>query len=183
MWIGKLMHGVDVREHGSGNAGATNTFRVLGKKAGIFVLLLDLLKGTAAVLLARQIEIENIVNFQILVGICAVLGHVFPIFANFKGGKGVATLLGLMLGIHPMGSLICASVFLILLITTKYVSVGSMIGGICFPFLMFFVFKEDDNLLPYFGILIAIMLLVTHKKNINRLLAGNENKTYLFGKK
>lgn len=187
VWIGKAFHGIDVREHGSGNAGATNTFRVLGKKAGIRVLILDILKGLLAVqlyyLLPETADVGEAKNYQLILGVPAVLGHIFPIFARFKGGKGVATLLGLMLGIHPFGSLICVGIFLIILIISKYVSLGSMIAGSCFPILMFFVFKENNNFLPEFGVIVSILLIVTHKKNIKRLMAGEENKTYLFGKK
>ena len=185
VWIGKTFHGIDVREHGSGNAGATNTFRVLGKKAGTIVLCIDIVKGFLAVLLAHLIVEDisiNFINYQLLLGTAAVLGHVFPLFAKFKGGKGVATLLGLMFGIHPLGSLLCLIIFLVILITSKYVSLSSIIGCCCFPFMMFFWFKETDNFLPYFGIIVSVLLIVTHKKNIKRLLAGNENKTFLFGK-
>jgi glycerol-3-phosphate acyltransferase PlsY len=125
VWIGKTFHGIDVREHGSGNAGATNTFRVLGKKAGTIVLCIDIVKGFLAVLPAHLIVEDisiNFINYQLLLGTAAVLGHVFPLFAKFKGGKGVATLLGLMFGIHPLGSLLCLIIFLVILITSKYVS-------------------------------------------------------------
>jgi len=184
VWIGKIFHNIDVRQHGSGNAGATNTFRVLGKKAGTVVLLLDVIKGLIAVQLFRFIPSIpiNLINYQLLLGVAAVIGHIFPLFAKFKGGKGVATLLGLMFGIHPLGSLICLCIFLIVLLITKYVSVGSMFAGSCFPILMFFVFEETDNFLPYFGLIVSGLLIFTHKKNIARLKAGNENKTYLFGK-
>ncbi len=190
VWVGKAFHGIDVREHGSGNAGATNTFRVLGKKAGIPVLLLDVLKGTIAVnlvLIQSKYAIEDIApytNLKLAFGFCAVLGHIFPLFAGFRGGKGIATLLGIVLAVHPPAALSSLGVFLLVLTLTKYVSLGSMIAGITFPLFILFVFTENQVLsLIIFSSVVAVLIIITHQKNIIRLLNHDENKTYLFGKR
>jgi glycerol-3-phosphate acyltransferase PlsY len=186
IWIGKRFHGIDVREHGSGNAGATNTFRVLGKKAGIPVLLLDILKGFVAVnlvMIQTRYGADQIIpytNLKLVFGFCAVLGHIFPVFAGFRGGKGIATLLGIILAVHPQAAFCAIGLFLLVLITTKYVSLGSMIAGVAFPILVIFVFKTTVPALMIFSGLVAVLIIVTHQKNIERLLKKNENKTYLF---
>lgn len=181
VWIGKIFYGIDVREYGSGNAGATNTFRVLGKKAGIPVLVIDCLKGFGSVKLATLFAHEPIstaafVNYQLALGIAAVIGHIFPLFAGFRGGKGIATLLGLMLGIHPQGALLSLLVFLIVFALTKFVSLGSMMAALSFPFIIVLVFKTTTPSLIVFSMFIAILVLVTHQKNIERLIKREENK-------
>jgi glycerol-3-phosphate acyltransferase PlsY len=145
VWIGRRFYGIDVREHGSGNAGFTNTVRVLGWKAGLPVFLMDILKGYLAVSLAHFTS--NLIpgsiafiNFQLLLGAAGVLGHIFPIYVGFKGGKGVATLFGLLLAIQPHVTLICMGIFLVIFISTRYVSLSSMAAGIAFPILNIFVF-------------------------------------------
>ena len=189
VWIGKTFHGIDVREHGSGNAGATNTFRVLGKKAGIPVLLLDIFKGALAinlVWLQSSYEFDNITpitNLKLAFGFCAVVGHIFPIFAGFRGGKGIATLLGIVLAVHPPAALCSLAIFLIILTITKYVSLGSILAGIAFPLFISLVFKTQVLSLVIFSSLVAVLIIVTHQKNIQRLLKNDENKTYLFGKR
>lgn len=189
VWIGKAFHGIDVREHGSGNAGATNTFRVLGKKAGIPVLLLDIIKGAIAVNLvwfqsSYGTDAETpFTNLKLAFGFCAVIGHIFPIFAGFRGGKGIATLLGIVLAIHPPAALCALAVFLVILTTTKYVSLGSMLAGIAFPIFITLIFKTEVLSLVIFSSVVAILIVITHQKNIQRLLRNDENKTYLFGKK
>ncbi len=191
IWIGKKFYKIDVREFGSGNAGATNTFRVLGKKAGIPVLLMDVFKGFISVNLVRYqnlFEPHEIgyINLQLALGIAAVLGHIFPVFAGFRGGKGIATLLGIIIAIHPKGALVAIGLFLVILIITKYVSLGSMIGAISFPITV--ILGHDPNVgklapaLTIFSVLIAILVLITHQKNIVRLLRNEESKTYLFGR-
>lgn len=186
VWIGKAAKGVDVREHGSKNAGATNTMRVLGVKTGIPVLLIDVLKGFAAVELAMLLttfKAENnaFVNFQLALGAAAVLGHVFPIFAGFRGGKGVATTVGILLAMHWQATLIAIVVFLITLFISKYVSLSSLMMGFSFPVSVIFIFNADSISLKIFSIAVCVLLLVTHRKNISRLLHGNENKaTFLF---
>ncbi len=189
VWIGKLFYGVDVREFGSGNAGATNTFRVLGKKAGIPVLILDILKGWVAVnitfyLLDDAPGSEPYVNMQIVLGIAALFGHIFPVFAGFRGGKGIATLLGVMLAIQPAASAIAILVFLAVFVITGYVSLSSMTAGFSFPFIIMILFKT--SVLPsllIFSFFIAILILVTHQKNIERLIKRQESRTRLLRKK
>src|ERR1700761_12778 len=137
VWIGQAFYGVDVREYGSGNAGATNTFRVLGKKAGIPVMLLDILKGWTATNLAYFIGVSTTgsynsvayTNYALALGIAAVMGHLFPVFAGFRGGKGIATLLGMVLAIHLQAALLCIFVFIVTLFITRYVSLGSILAG------------------------------------------------------
>ncbi|MCO6495091.1 MAG: glycerol-3-phosphate 1-O-acyltransferase PlsY [Bacteroidetes bacterium] len=181
IWVGEALYEKDIREFGSGNAGATNTFRVLGTKAGILVLMMDVSKGLIAASLPWLLGFVDIysarfVNLQLLFGLMAVVGHVFPVFANFKGGKGIATLLGMVIGIHYVPALICISLFLIVLFSTKYVSLSSILATISFPLLLIFIFKPDEPLFVAFGISAAIMVILTHQKNIKRLVAGNESK-------
>ncbi len=188
VWIGKKYYNIDVREHGSGNAGATNTFRVLGKKAGSIVLAIDIIKGFLAVylsqLIANSLGCERINIVKIIAGISAVIGHIFPILADFRGGKGVATILGAVIGINPFASLIAVVVFIVALIITKYVSVSSLIAGLSFPFTVFFIqFSNQDIFtlsMQIFSIMVVVMLFYTHRTNIKRLMMGNENKIYFL---
>ena len=188
VWLGKAMKGVDVREHGSKNAGATNTMRVLGVKTGIPVLLIDVFKGFAAVKLALwsstfDAGTNSFVNLQLALGAMAVIGHVFPVFAGFRGGKGVATIVGILLALHWQATLVAIVIFLITLFISKYVSVSSMLMGISYPVSVIFIFNDDRMSLVIFSIAVSILLLVTHRKNISRLLNGNESKaTFLFKK-
>ncbi len=188
VWIGKFFYGIDVREFGSGNAGASNTFRILGKKAGIPVMLIDILKGFLATnivfLIKRYIPgTEGFVNFQLALGVSAVMGHVFPVFAGFRGGKGIATLFGLLLAVHIQAALICIVIFLIVLIISRYVSLSSMVTGFAFPMLIVFYFNEPVKSMILFGMSITVLVLITHQKNIERLLKGKESKANLFRKK
>lgn len=187
VWWGKRYYGIDVREFGSGNAGATNTFRVLGKRAGVPVLLIDILKGTAAVLLAFLspfvFDSNQFVNLELGLGIAALVGHVFPIFAGFRGGKGVATILGVVICLTPITSLMVLGVFLIVLLATRFVSLSSMTAGLSFPFFLNVVLKNQNETLLIFSIFVAALLIVTHKKNIARLLKRQETKVDLFAKK
>ncbi|MBA4240620.1 MAG: acyl-phosphate glycerol 3-phosphate acyltransferase [Sphingobacteriaceae bacterium] len=187
VWWGKRYYGIDVREFGSGNAGATNTFRVLGKKAGIPVLAIDILKGTIAVLLVHLssyvYDSNEYVTLELGLGIAALVGHVFPIFAGFRGGKGVATILGIVICITPLTSLMVLAVFLIVLLATRYVSLSSMTAGLSFPFFLNIVLKNQNQTLLIFSLFVAALLLVTHKKNISRLLKRQETKVNLFAKK
>ncbi len=185
VWIGKIFYGMDIREHGSHNAGAANTFRILGVRAGIPVLLFDAFKGWAAVKLIILTEFDPIttqyVNLCLIFGIAAVLGHIFPIYANFRGGKGVATLLGIGLAIHPLATLTTLGVFIAVLISTRYMSLSSMTAGVAFPFLVILVYKTNAVSLIIFSICISILLLITHQKNIKRLIRREESKANLFG--
>lgn len=181
VWIGKIFYNLDIREHGSGNAGTTNTFRVLGVKAGIPVFIIDAFKGWLAVKLIYFTNYYipssgDFINFQLLLGIFAVLGHIFPIYVKFKGGKGVATLFGVVLSIHPYAALISVGIFAVLLIATRYVSLSSMIAGFSFPIIVIFIFKTTTPSLVIFSLIIAILLLLTHQKNIERLLSKEETK-------
>ena len=186
VWWGKRYYGIDVREFGSRNAGATNTFRVLGKKAGIPVLAIDIVKGTLAVLLAHFspfiFDSNEFVTLELGLGIAALMGHVFPIFAGFRGGKGVATILGIVICLTPITSLMVLSVFLIILLATRYVSLSSMTAGLSFPFFLNIVLKNQNQTLMMFSVFVAALLIITHKKNISRLLKRQETKVNLFTK-
>jgi len=187
VWIGKKFYGLDVREHGSKNAGATNTFRVLGKKPGKIVLAIDVLKGLVAVLLpllvANSGNTNTIINYQLVAAICVILGHVFPIFAGFRGGKGVATALGVIFAIHPPAAGICLAIFLIVFLSFSYVSLGAIVTAISFPLIIHFVFHVTSMPLTIFSIVIGAAVVFTHKKNILRLMQGCENKMPVFKKK
>jgi glycerol-3-phosphate acyltransferase PlsY len=191
VWYGKLIHGMDVREHGSGNPGATNTFRVLGKRAGTIVLLFDIAKGlgaaSLAVILLRYgfISEDHLVLTKLIFGMIAVLGHIFSIFLRFRGGKGVATLFGMMIGIQMPVALISLAIFLFTLFTSKYVSLGSMVAALAFPLMLLFVprFQTGEPILVMFGFFLAIVVIWGHIKNIRRIFHGEENKTYLIKKK
>jgi len=190
VWVGKAFYKIDVREYGSGNAGATNTFRVLGKKAGIPVMLLDILKGWISTNLAFFIGLSvtgpthsvQYVNYQLALGICAVMGHLFPIFAGFRGGKGIATLFGMIVAVHTPAALLCVLVFIIVLLLSKYVSLSSIMAGFTFPLSVIYYQVSVKAILIY-GMCICVMILVTHQKNIERLLKGKELKVNLFKKK
>ncbi|MCX8143040.1 MAG: glycerol-3-phosphate 1-O-acyltransferase PlsY [Bacteroidia bacterium] len=183
VWIGKYFYGIDIREHGSGNAGATNTFRVLGKKPGIIVLIIDILKGSAAVSLAYWFEdvlpANEFIDIEIGLAIACVFGHIFPVFAGFRGGKGVATLLGATIIITPISCALALVVFLIVLFSTRYVSLSSMSAGVSYPFILHFVLHNQHPSLTIYSILIALLLIITHRKNIRRLLTHTESKIVL----
>ncbi len=188
VWVGKRFFGLDVREHGSKNAGATNTFRVLGKKPGIIVLSVDVLKGLIAVLLPQLIldssHLHNdVINIKIVAAVLVIVGHVFPLFAGFKGGKGVATSLGVIFALHPPAAFVCLGIFLIVFLISHFVSLGAIVTAISFPLLIILVFKETSIPLIIFAIVIGLAVVITHKKNIKRLMDGCENKMYLIKKK
>ena len=180
VWIGKVFYGIDVREYGSGNAGATNTFRVLGKKPGWAVLVLDILKGFFSVKLAYLVgDYEPLspefIDFELALAVCGLLGHIFPVYVGFRGGKGVATMLGILIGVHPPAAGICAMVFLISFMLTRYVSLSSMLAGITFP-VVIMVFYSTNSSINIFSLAVAILILVTHQRNIERLFAGEESR-------
>jgi len=190
VWLGQSFYGVDVREFGSGNAGATNTFRVLGAKAGVAVMLIDILKGWTATNLAYFIGVSVtgptgsvlFVNYQLALGVIAVMGHLFPLFAGFRGGKGVATLFGMVLAVHIQAAMLCVAIFLIVFMSTRYVSLSSICAGFAFPFSIVFVFRTPYKSLLLYGMCICALILITHQKNIERLLKGKESKINLFKK-
>jgi acyl phosphate:glycerol-3-phosphate acyltransferase len=183
VWYGHAFYGIDVRDYGSGNAGATNSFRVLGKKAGIIVMLIDVLKGWIAaqggILLYHLdlIVLSDLILFQSAFGIAAVLGHIFPIYAKFKGGKGIATLLGMVLSIHIQAALVCMLIFFIVLVISRYVSLGSLLAALAFPLVLLMPrFYPEEPFLIAFGFVIFFIVVITHQKNIIRLINGEENK-------
>lgn len=188
VWYGQGFFGIDIRQHGSGNAGATNTFRVLGKRAGTIVMLVDVLKGYTAAIMANLlwyldvITQTEIMTFEIVFGLVAVIGHLYPIFADFKGGKGVASLLGMVLAIHPEMALLCIGIFLLVVIASQYVSLGSILAALAFPILLLLqVFGQKESpLLIVFGFVVFLMVVFTHQKNIGRLMRGQENRTILI---
>lgn len=188
VWVGKWFYGADVRNFGSGNAGATNTFRVLGRSAGIIVMLVDVLKGTAAAAFANLLLDAGMVApsaltfWQIVLGITAIIGHIFPVFAQFRGGKGVATMVGMIFTVQLEIALICIGIFFVVLLATHYVSLGSIIASLAFPFLLMLPQFEAGSLdLPTQSISFGLfaIVVITHTKNIRRLLAGNENKSVI----
>ncbi len=187
VWIGKFFYDIDVRQHGSGNAGATNTFRVLGKKAALPVLFFDILKGWAAVkvafFVADMMGKEEFNSLQLTLGAAAIIGHIYPVFAGFKGGKGVATLLGVTLAIHPLSAGVGILVFAFILLVTHYVSLSSISAGLSFPISILILFPSSSPTLVLFSLLTPAIILVTHQKNIERLLSKEESKIYLFKKK
>jgi glycerol-3-phosphate acyltransferase PlsY len=191
VWIGQAFYGIDVREYGSGNAGATNTFRVLGKKAGIPVMLIDILKGWTATNLAYFLSVTTtgghqsaaFINYELALGIAAVMGHLFPVFAGFRGGKGVATLFGMVLAINLHAALLCVLVFIIVLLLTKYVSLSSILGGFTYSIGVTFIFPMYIKSVIIYSMCICVLILVTHQKNIERLLKGKESKVNLFKSK
>lgn len=180
---GKLFFHIDVREHGSGNAGATNTIRVLGAWVGMAVLLLDMFKGWMAVslisffpqLLSPSID-PNLL--EVFLALAAVLGHIFPLFAGFRGGKGVATFLGTAFGIFPLTFLCAIGAFLLVFIPTRYVSLGSILASITMPLFAWIVFKEPWASV-FFSVIVALVIPITHHKNIKRLIRGEEKKLAL----
>ena len=191
VWIGQAFYGIDVREYGSGNAGATNTFRVLGKKPGIAVMVIDIIKGWTATNLVYFIGLSvtgplhsiQFTNYQLALGITAVMGHLFPIFAGFRGGKGIATLCGMILAVHTQAALLCILVFLTVLMISKYVSLSSIMAGFTFPLSIIFIFHTPLRSIVLYGMCICILILVTHQKNIERLLKGKENRINFSRKK
>jgi glycerol-3-phosphate acyltransferase PlsY len=186
--VGKVFYKKDVRKEGSGNAGATNTFRVLGAAAGMIVLVLDIAKGIAAPLLAHVIHPEYIssiqfVYLQMIFGLAAALGHIFPVYLGFKGGKGVATFFGVVLYLFPIAAIICMITFFIIFLITHYVSLGSLIASVTFAFSVLTWYADTDKWpILIFGLAIPVIIMITHKKNIQRLIKGTESKLY-FTKK
>lgn len=181
VWIGKIFFDIDVREHGSGNAGTTNTIRILGYKAGIPVFIIDALKGWMAIFLSKVIfgyfpEMEMPEYMQIVAAAAVVFGHIFPVFAGFRGGKGVATLLGVGFGLMPIPTLIALGVFIIVLMSFGYVSLASVTATIVLPFVTYFFMMPEYPLLFMLSVAVAIFVPITHRENIKRLINGTENK-------
>ncbi len=184
VWISKSFFGIDIRDYGSGNAGATNTFRVLGAKWGTVVMIVDIIKGAAATSLYillpyHQSELAR-TNLMIGLGLAAVIGHIYPVWAGFKGGKGVATLLGMAVAIQPLVAVCCIGVFLLVLYLTRFVSLSSILAGVSFMVFILFIFNEKETLYRIFAVLVALMVVLTHQKNIGRILKGTESKVPIF---
>ena len=179
--ISKRFFGIDIRDYGSGNMGATNTFRVLGSRYGTMVMAFDILKGMAAVALYNFIpyylhnDLER-TNFMLGLGLAAVVGHIFPIFAGFKGGKGVATLLGMVLAVQPIIAISCIGVFMLVLFLTRYVSLSSILAAVSLPICVLWIWNEHEVLYRVFALLVAILVVITHQKNIGRILRGVESR-------
>ena len=181
VWVSRYFFDIDIRNYGSGNAGATNTYRILGSKWGTFVMIVDMLKGVIAtslyILLPHYMHNElHRTNFMIGLGMAAILGHIFPIWAGFKGGKGVATLFGMIVAIQPLVAVCCIGVFLLVLYLTRFVSLSSILSGIAFAVFILFIFNDDVQLYRVFSVLVALMVILTHQKNINRIFKGTESK-------
>ena len=182
VWVGRTFYDTDVREYGSGNSGATNTFRVLGKGAGIPVLLMDIFKGWLAInyvwlisdvsLLPPELFFEN----QLAFGLSAVIGHLFPIYTGFRGGKGIATMLGLLIGLEPTAALFSFGIVAVVFFISRYVSLGSILASMAFPFFVLMISNSTNESLNMFAIFVPILSLITHQKNIERLIRGDETK-------
>lgn len=183
VWISRYFFEIDIRDYGSGNAGATNTFRVLGSKWGTIVMICDVLKGVIATSLWTVLSFYVVkdhdpdrTKLMIGLGLAAVIGHVFPIWAGFRGGKGVATLFGMILAMQPAVAACCVLVFLLVLYLTRFVSLSSILAGVAFAVLILFIFDDNVTLYRIFSVLVALLVILTHQKNINRLLNGTESK-------
>lgn len=179
--ISKSFFNIDIREYGSGNMGATNTFRILGPKFGTIVMLGDMLKGILAVALYNLLpyyltnEFDR-TNLMIGLGMAGVAGHIYPIWAQFRGGKGVATLFGMLLAIQPIVAVSCVGVFLSVLFLTRYVSLSSILAGIALPICVLWIYNEKEVFYRVFAVAVAALVILTHQKNISRLLRGSESR-------
>ncbi len=179
VWIGKRFYNMDIREHGSGNAGATNTLRILGKRAGFIVLFIDIFKAWFATEVLSNLANNQSIEYMLAMGLVAVLGHIFPIYIGFRGGKGIASLLGVIIAIHPLASLFSVLVFLISLIKSRFVSLSSILAACSFPLSILYYFKSESNSLIIFSFMVATLVIFTHKKNIERLFKKEESKVNL----
>ena len=198
--VSKAAKGIDIRNYGSGNAGGTNVMRVLGWKLGLMVIILDALKGVLAVVIVARIyygtiPFHNVTPFddftliQIIAGISAVVGHIWTVFAGFRGGKGIATALGMLLMITTVDMLVAIGVFVVVVSISRYISLGSLLGAITVPLTL--IIRENlfnvnihgyNTILP-FAVLITLLIIFTHRKNVIRLINGSENKLSFSKKK
>ena len=188
VWIGQYFYKIDVREFGSGNSGATNTFRVLGYKAGIPVLIIDVLKGFFSVKLATLVSdypsgSEQLVNLELVFAVAALMGHVFPVYVGFRKNKKITTLLGIVLALNPFAASISLALFIVVFLTTNYVSLSSMIASFAFPNVVIFAMDSRVPSMVIFSMFITIIVLITHQKNIERLLSKKESKISFRKKK
>lgn len=182
--VGKVFRHIDIRQHGSGNAGATNVIRVMGWKLGVLVMLVDAGKGVMATLYIARIAAGHLDAplslLQIIAGTCAVIGHIFTVFAGFRGGKGVATGAGMIYSLYPIPALVCTCIFAAVVLATRYVSLGSIAAAVSLPVVLF-IFKlfsllQIDTPLFFFALVIVLLILFAHRGNIKRLLSGRENR-------
>ena len=185
VWIGKWVHNIDVRQHGSGNAGTSNVIRVLGWKTGIPVLIIDILKGWLATMLPVFFNLAEpngalITNLQIISGITAIIGHIFPVLAGFRGGKGVATVFGVLLALQPLLTIFCFVVFLLVLLITGIVSVSSMSAGVAFPVFLFSIFDTPSLVFKIFSILVAVALIAVSYTHLDVYKRQNLCKLFSF---
>jgi glycerol-3-phosphate acyltransferase PlsY len=196
LWSSKALHGVDIRRYGSHNAGATNAFRVVGWQAGVLATIVDMGKGyLSAGVVASVVRMDPLpalsvfgwetpVIVGLLAGLAAIVGHMFPIFARFEGGKGVNTAAGILLALTPLTTLYTIGVFVVVLLSSRYVSLGSITAAVAFPIIVAirkYGFGVDiDGSLLVVGIVIATAIVVAHRSNIGRLLRGNENQVSSF---
>ena len=179
--ISKRFFNIDIREYGSGNMGATNTFRVLGSRYGTIVMVCDILKGLTAAALYNFLphylhnELDR-TNLMIGLGLAATFGHIFPVWAQFKGGKGVATLFGMILAIQPLVAISCVAVFLSVLFLTRYVSLSSILAGVALPICVLWIYNEKEVFYRVFAVVVAALVVLMHQKNISRIFKGNESR-------
>ena len=186
--MGKALRGIDIREHGSGNAGGTNVFRVLGWKPGVAVILIDMLKGAIATIFVPRLVLSALpiepIYLSLLAGFAAIAGHIWTIFAHFRGGKGVGTAAGMLFGLVPIAATICLAIFFIIAFATRYVSLASMTAAVALPVvngILEFAFNQPQPAaLHILSIILALLIVFTHRSNIKRLLNGTENR---FGQK
>lgn len=198
VWISKSFYGVDIRTLGSNNAGSTNMMEMLGKKAGFSTQLIDIAKGALAAALpffftlifpdkTHALSHLSLELQSILAGLCSVFGHIYPIFAGFRGGKGINTLIGMMLVTNPLACVICFAVFALMVILTRLVAIGSMSGVLAFPMFVLirdlFFREKVDVLLVGIGFGMFLLVVYTHRSNIRRLLKGEEGKSRLLWEK
>jgi acyl phosphate:glycerol-3-phosphate acyltransferase len=189
VWVGRRFYKIDIRDYGSGNAGATNTIRVLGPVAGIPVFVIDLLKGFTAVELTYLCKPnfyehnEIFALFKVVISMIVVIGHVFPVFAGFRGGKGIATSLGVVLALFPIPAIITTAIFMIVLLISHYVSLGSIIAAFVFPFINIFIFDHREWAYLVFAIVLSAFVIFSHRKNIKRLIKSEEAKFFFKKKK
>ncbi len=187
IWVSKNFFNIDIRDYGSHNAGATNSFRFLGKKWGLFIFLIDLLKGTLAVKLTLFYPALNtestLLNFQLFLGFLAIVGHIFPVYAQFKGGKGVATLFGVIIGISPKFALVFAAFFFLTFLLTNYVALGSILASASFAFCIAFWIQQPNSMLAIvLSACCGLLIIIKHHTNIKRLFNKTETKMWLFKK-
>lgn len=174
--VGRICAKVDIRTVGSGNVGASNVYRVVGKSVGISVLIIDILKGLLPVCLVGLLEFDTI--YKVVAGLGAISGHTWTIFLKFKGGKGVATGLGVFLGLTPIPVLIVLVIFILVVAISRYIALGSIIGALLLPPLL--LFFEKENIIKIFGMAVSLLIVIRHIPNIKRLITGQEHK---FGTK